>query len=62
MAKEGLKTTRNGAANLQLSPTSSALRSPPQPVSTSSSSLSDFLASLVDCSNFAVVKRMIFSV
>jgi hypothetical protein len=31
MAKEGLKTTRNGAANLQLSPTSSALRSPPHP-------------------------------
>ncbi|KAH9555200.1 hypothetical protein CY35_08G102700 [Sphagnum magellanicum] len=29
MAKEGLKTTRNGVANLQLSPTSSALRSPP---------------------------------
>jgi hypothetical protein len=31
MGKEGLKTTRNGAANLQLSPTSSALRFPPHP-------------------------------
>jgi ABC-type enterochelin transport system permease subunit len=36
------------------------LCSPPHPVSPSSSSLSDFLASLVDCSNFAIVKRIPF--